>query len=486
MKRTTLFLPLLCLTAAFFPFNASALYAELDWLDISANGDSGDRGQDISVAPDSTIYVAGTHYGHFGGDYDEYLEVARFDPDGNLLWYRYYLGAFVGDNSGYHDLRELKAGPGHALLIFKADLYWFADPLLYSCLVSDDGTLYGLEEFTDIGINAKDTSLSLSNNTYYLIAGFLNDWHRFRYVLFRISFSGQHSTPYPLEPSIPLNILVTPFITENNPGIECAVLKRDRIFYFGQTGGPLGDFSPPLPQQYSHFFYGDGYGGWYASTTDSLIHMTGDGIVDWSAHDDRFSYDPEIVLIPSYGFVMAYDEPGDNNNLHVVIYDLYGRLRSEEVLELQTGYTSMRIKDIEMAPGHNLVFSGTTGGANTRQMTGMIHFNDLPEVPYPDPTHISAESREDAAVTTDPALTISPNPFNATTIISITLPVPGDLNLTVHNTLGQQVAELAHGSYSAGQHSFTLDGSSLASGIYFVHTSVPGNLDQIQKVVLMK
>ncbi len=83
-------------------------------------------------------------------------------------------------------------------------------------------------------------------------------------------------------------------------------------------------------------------------------------------------------------------------------------------------------------------------------------------------------------------LSAYPNPFNATITISITLPEPSDLSLTVHNTLGQQVAELAHGSYSAGQHSFTLDGSSLASGIYFVHASCSGTPDHIQKTVLMK
>ncbi len=89
---------------------------------------------------------------------------------------------------------------------------------------------------------------------------------------------------------------------------------------------------------------------------------------------------------------------------------------------------------------------------------------------------------------------VFPNPFNPTTTITIALPVATELSVTVYNALGQQVAVLANGSYTAGSHSFTLDGSSLASGIYFVHASVRDTrLDvtsratpQIQKIVLMK
>ena len=66
------------------------------------------------------------------------------------------------------------------------------------------------------------------------------------------------------------------------------------------------------------------------------------------------------------------------------------------------------------------------------------------------------------------------------------MPESADLTVTVVNTLGQQVAELAHGDFTAGQHTFTFDGSSLASGIYFVHATVPGELNAVQKIVLMK
>jgi FG-GAP-like repeat/Secretion system C-terminal sorting domain len=79
-----------------------------------------------------------------------------------------------------------------------------------------------------------------------------------------------------------------------------------------------------------------------------------------------------------------------------------------------------------------------------------------------------------------------PNPFNPTTSLSVGLPVAADLRVVVFNVNGQQVAELTDSYYSAGRHSFTFDGSNLASGIYFIHADVPGKLNQAQKIVLMK
>jgi FG-GAP-like repeat/Secretion system C-terminal sorting domain len=81
---------------------------------------------------------------------------------------------------------------------------------------------------------------------------------------------------------------------------------------------------------------------------------------------------------------------------------------------------------------------------------------------------------------------IYPNPFNPSTTIEIGLPVPSDLRVSVFNMLGQEVAVLSFGQRTAGYHSFTFDGSDLSSGIYFVRAFVPGEMDEVKKVVLMK
>ena len=79
-----------------------------------------------------------------------------------------------------------------------------------------------------------------------------------------------------------------------------------------------------------------------------------------------------------------------------------------------------------------------------------------------------------------------PNPFNSTTTVTIALPEASDLTVTVFNTLGQEVAQLANGPTAAGTHAFTFDASDLSSGIYFVQANVPGKLDAMQKVALVR
>jgi hypothetical protein len=59
-----------------------------------------------------------------------------------------------------------------------------------------------------------------------------------------------------------------------------------------------------------------------------------------------------------------------------------------------------------------------------------------------------------------------PNPFNPTTRIRFGLPVTSPVRLEVFNALGQMVASLAEGVLDPGYHEVSLDGASLASGVY--------------------
>jgi len=65
-----------------------------------------------------------------------------------------------------------------------------------------------------------------------------------------------------------------------------------------------------------------------------------------------------------------------------------------------------------------------------------------------------------------------PNPFNPSTTIRYGLPHKSMVQLTIHNTLGQQVALLVQGDQEAGYHEVKLDGSRLSSGVYFYRIQV--------------
>jgi len=78
-----------------------------------------------------------------------------------------------------------------------------------------------------------------------------------------------------------------------------------------------------------------------------------------------------------------------------------------------------------------------------------------------------------------------PNPFNPITTIEFTLPARNNIQLTLLNSLGQVVQEIARGDYSAGKHEITLNASSLSSGIYFCRLQAGSYVD-VKKLVLSK
>jgi hypothetical protein len=85
-------------------------------------------------------------------------------------------------------------------------------------------------------------------------------------------------------------------------------------------------------------------------------------------------------------------------------------------------------------------------------------------------------------------LSCFPNPFNATTTISFTLPRTGTVDLNVYDVTGRLVRNLAGGCnppLQAGEHQIEFDGSDLPSGIYFVRMEA-GGISQTRKIVLLK
>jgi hypothetical protein len=60
-----------------------------------------------------------------------------------------------------------------------------------------------------------------------------------------------------------------------------------------------------------------------------------------------------------------------------------------------------------------------------------------------------------------------PNPFNPTTTLSFSLTTVSEVEWVVHDVLGREVMRENLGLLAAGQHSFLVDGSEWASGIYF-------------------
>lgn len=94
------------------------------------------------------------------------------------------------------------------------------------------------------------------------------------------------------------------------------------------------------------------------------------------------------------------------------------------------------------------------------------------------------------AQTTDPPekpliLQNYPNPFNSITTITIALPTISSVKVSILNSLGQQVAELANNDFQPGEHSFRWDATDHASGVYFCRIVTSTFVSQ-NKLVLVK
>ena len=103
-----------------------------------------------------------------------------------------------------------------------------------------------------------------------------------------------------------------------------------------------------------------------------------------------------------------------------------------------------------------------TPAATTRDLDQLIYYPDLLTVP---------ESGERIELPSAIGISTWPNPFNASTTISLTLNHAGDVRIELFNTLGQRVLQFPDQAFTAGKHAVALDGSDLSTGTYLVRVS---------------
>ena len=67
-----------------------------------------------------------------------------------------------------------------------------------------------------------------------------------------------------------------------------------------------------------------------------------------------------------------------------------------------------------------------------------------------------------------------PNPFNPATVVPFEVSAPSHVNIEVYDVLGRCVAQLVDGTFDAGFHTASFDGSNLASGMYLLKAEITG------------
>jgi hypothetical protein len=82
-------------------------------------------------------------------------------------------------------------------------------------------------------------------------------------------------------------------------------------------------------------------------------------------------------------------------------------------------------------------------------------------------------------------LKVYPNPFNNSTQIYFSLPGPSNLQLKLFNIIGEEIYEITHGEYNAGEHQIYFNSSRIASGFYIL-TLMTDNQILSKKIIILK
>ena len=78
-----------------------------------------------------------------------------------------------------------------------------------------------------------------------------------------------------------------------------------------------------------------------------------------------------------------------------------------------------------------------------------------------------------------------PNPFNPSTTVRYGLPHKTTVQLSVFNTLRQNISTLVNGEQEAGYHEVKFDGSGLSSGVYFYRLTA-GDFVAVKKLLVLR
>ncbi|MCB2212602.1 T9SS type A sorting domain-containing protein [bacterium] len=109
-----------------------------------------------------------------------------------------------------------------------------------------------------------------------------------------------------------------------------------------------------------------------------------------------------------------------------------------------------------------------------------------PDAVNNDPT-VTARDENESNLPGEFALgTAWPNPFNASTVLTLALPETGEVKIVVTDILGRQVAVVREGVLPAGDHRIVFAADDMASGMYFVRAFDHAGHSAVRKVLLVR
>lgn len=200
-------------------------------------------------------------------------------------------------------------------------------------------------------------------------------------------------------------------------------------------------------------------------------------------YDDYLLWD--VAVCPSFGYIgITETSILDTTTFEVftvpqfVRMDNSGDVLWQDFYRLPYEYLNLYANYVRSLPNGSYICSGGILASNPFFTSDSYFF-----VTEPDMT--SGVEHEHVLIIESFSVSTYPNPFNPSTTISFDLPASSQVKLSIFNTLGQEVAQLADDRLTAGQHEISFNAAHLPSGLYFYSLSAL-NQTQTGKLLLLK
>ncbi len=462
-------------------------------------GVSGEAGFDVQPTSDGGFIVVGRTHSFGAGGYDVWL--IKTDSNGEEEWNQAY-----GDNLDDAGRSVQQTSDGGYIIAGETE----SNDLnhLYGWLIKTDST--GIEEWNQIfgeeGHHDKFTSIHQTNDGGYIIAGNTDSYGAGGHDIWLVktdsigieewnqTFGGATSEwGNDLQQTNDGGFIICGTVAVNGDGDNWAdglLIKTDSTgteewsrTYGGEEYGWDKVEEANSVQQTSdggyvvtgetHSFFNTAGDVWLFKT-DS----TGDRVINSHWGGVHLDFGNSVQETSDGGFIIAgitWSFGAGNTDAWLIKTDSYG---SEEWNQTLGGDRAERDLTIRHTADGGYVIAGSTSSIDTGNNNVWLIRLAAEGVEVDEPSASIPTEYEIAAA--------YPNPFNSTTRISVALPEVSDLRVSVFNIIGQEVAVIADANYSAGYHNFTFDAGDMASGVYFVQASVPGRMNNLKKIVLIR
>ncbi len=297
-----------------------------------------------------------------------------------------------------------------------------------------------------------------------------------------------------------------------NKGIDAAVDENGQLHVFSTIVSGYSNHPDSLDYTYAYnatsqvktFYMFDTYttaNGWNATLVDSL---NTDNAVDYSPFIDEnsapFEIDARLQMSRSDDgsklFFFWLDSEADiNEQVENSKPNIFGK--GYDVTNQKWTYTKkftdddqnyfMYVSDIALQSGTNYKIPATISlpalwPNDVNMINPMRHyFVSGIEFDQADFVNVKNIGKADAF---EVSANI-PNPFSQLTSFYINLTQSSNVTIDIYNTLGTKVVSYNKGNLTAGKHTITIDGSDLASGLYF-YTVNSGGKSVTRKMIVKK